>query len=1119
MRGTGVPLWLAATAVFWLALLAGPAFAQDRAELIVTAEKGFARLIVDFPQRFDLPKYKIAYDNGVLAVTFDEPVNLVLPDVSGTLPAYVAAARVDPDNRGVRFGLRFPAEMHSMEAGERLYIDLLPPGWKGLPPSLPQEVVAELTERAKDAAKALAQKRKAEATISNNPTATLSVSRNPTFLRLQFDWNTDADASFEQTGDIATLGFSWPVPIDLYPLTSDLPAEMLAATNKTTKDGSNVVLTVAKGIVPRFYAVTPRQFIVDIDLSAAEITARSDAAEQEARAIQQAQIEAQQKALAKNAADTAADAASPETDAMNAEQTSNVAPITPIVADVAGTIRVTFPFDRDTASAVFRRGDTVWMLFDTPASINPPAPPDALSAIAKSFTIIPAGKTQIVRLDLAVERLATLGSEGRSWVLSLGDILLNATEPLALDRERDKEGHFEITADLGKPAAVHSFRDPVVGDMLDVVTIFPPARGAVRNLSFVDFEALKSIHGLVVRPASDGLDVAIEGNLARISLEGGLTLSDRSKQRSLDGGDAAEFRASFVDLVTTEEPDPQKLMQKREELSQAAATSEGKARDLARLNLAQFYVGNQLAYEAIGVLEVTEPDLQSDELRKKTRLTLAIADTLATRPRDALKILGTGSFGEEVDAVMWRTIARADAYDFVGARTDAIAAEPAIEAYPMWVRQKFLFAAIRAAVETSDVALAQKFLDRLDFAKLSPEDTALYQLFQGRIAEAQGRQAEAIDTYGQVIAAEFRPTRAEAVYRTVLLLQDSGKVDTEKATATLASEALLWRGNPLEADMQGLLAKLYFKNGEYREGFDTVKAAVAYYPESAPINDLLDESRTVFGELYLNGASDKMGDVDALSLFYDFRQLTPAGSRGDEMIRNLARRLVKVDLLSQAGDLLEYQIDNRLKGIAQAQVAADLALIRLADRNPEAALRVLNRTRIAELPPAIDRQRRILEARALIDADRQELALELLNKIDGRDADLLRVDAFWQTKNYAAASDLIETIYSGDEGVPLSEPARLNILKAGVGLVLADDKLGLSRIRAKFSDRMAQSAEWAMFDYITSPDAEPDGEEFKKAAHEVSGIDSLSAFLDAYKAVYTQDPAIEPAAPTPPASV
>ncbi len=43
-----------------------------------------------------------------------------------------------------------------------------------------------------------------------------------------------------------------------------------------------------------------------------------------------------------------------------------------------------------------------------------------------------------------------------------------------------------------------------------------------------------------------------------------------------------------------------------------------------------------------------------------------------------------------------------------------------------------------------------------------------------------------------------------------------------------------------------------------------------------------------------------MPAIDALSLFYDFRDLTPVGRRGDEMIRKLADRLVSVDLLDQA---------------------------------------------------------------------------------------------------------------------------------------------------------------------------------------------------------------------------
>ena len=154
------------------------------------------------------------------------------------------------------------------------------------------------------------------------------------------------------------------------------------------------------------------------------------------------------------------------------------------------------------------------------------------------------------------------------------------------------------------------------------------------------------------------------------------------------------------------------------------------------------------------------------------------------------------------------------------------------------------------------------------------------------------------------------------------------------------------------------------------------------------------------------------------------------------MIRNLARRLVKVDLLTQAADLLEYQIDSRLKGVAQAQIAADLAVIRIADRDPEGALRVLNRTRLADLSPMLERQRRILEARALIDAGRQDMALELLSRLTGRDADVLRVEAYWKNQSYGMAAELLEAMHSaGNTERPLSQPVRMDVVKAGVGFV------------------------------------------------------------------------------------
>ncbi|MEQ1769472.1 MAG: hypothetical protein ABL879_06485, partial [Devosia sp.] len=182
-------------ALLWLACGVA-ADAQEKATLLVTAETGFGRMILDFPSRLDLPAYKLNYDNGVLAITFTDPVQMVLPDAAVALPDYVSVGRVDPDKRGVRFGLRSAVTVHTMEAGERLFIDILPANWQGLPPSLPPEVVAELTERAKDAAKVAEQKRKAAEAMASHPAAVLTVGRNPTFLRLQFDWNVDADAKY-----------------------------------------------------------------------------------------------------------------------------------------------------------------------------------------------------------------------------------------------------------------------------------------------------------------------------------------------------------------------------------------------------------------------------------------------------------------------------------------------------------------------------------------------------------------------------------------------------------------------------------------------------------------------------------------------------------------------------------------------------------------------------------------------------------------------------------------------------------------------------------------------------------------------------------------------------------
>src|ERR1700741_4830267 len=100
-----------------------------------------------------------------------------------------------------------------------------------------------------------------------------------------------------------------------------------------------------------------------------------------------------------------------------------------------------------------------------------------------------------------------------------------------------------------------------------------------------------------------------------------------------------------------------------------------------------------------------------------------------------------------------------------------------------------------------------------------------------------------------------------------------------------------------------------------------MRVALTAYPNSPHTISIQQEAGKTFDGLFLAGKADALPAIDALSLFYDFRDLTPIGRRGDEMIRRLAERLVSVDLLDQAADLLQYQVDNRLQGGAPAPAA------------------------------------------------------------------------------------------------------------------------------------------------------------------------------------------------------
>src|SRR5690606_608141 len=106
----------------------------------------------------------------------------------------------------------------------------------------------------------------------------------------------------------------------------------------------------------------------------------------------------------------------------------------------------------------------------------------------------------------------------------------------------------------------------------------------------------------------------------------------------------------------------------------------------------------------------------------------------------------------------------------------------------------------------------------------------------------------------------------------------------------------------------------------------------------------------------------------------------------------------------------------------------------------------------------------------------------------GRDTELLRVDAYWKARRHREAAETIETLYAADiDRGTLSPIARMNVVKAAVGYVLANDQIGLSRLRNRYSDIMSRAPEWPMFAFVTDT-VDTTAAEFRDLARQIANV-------------------------------
>jgi hypothetical protein len=1098
-RSLAFGIGLAALAI--AADLRAPALAASATLQGQAMPPGFGRLQLNFDEPV-VTRIRVA--NGVLVVAFGSPVTVDVAKIAKELPDYISVSRVDPDRRGMRFALARPYRANLIETADKAFIDLLPENWRGLLPGPPPEVLAEMNQRLR-----LAEARARDA--ARQPPAPLKAlglrsARLPTLERLIFQTPSETTLKPELSDGALSLTFDQPMTVDAGAIRRSLPDGVTLASSATENGATKLALAIPKDWQIRSFR-DDDGLTLDL-LRPTKPDALSLAALQNGPPAPGA---APAPASAKPAAaEVKPAAASPAQSAAPAQAAAPAVDPAPQAVTIAATGdaqsgRIEFRFPRMTGAAAFVDAGIVTLVFDTRDTLNPADLKSVLPGLVEDATVTREGKVTLVRLRLARQQLARLVDNGPIWTLGLGDASGKPAEATAPQRSMDERGQTVVAVPLPGMTGVHWLEPGPSGLAIAVATALGPARTVAKPYQFVEFGLLQTAHGIAVSPRSDDLVVRAGTDQALIGRVGGLTVTLDVPMEADDTSKAAAAPPPLLDAERWAKLQVGAVGDGARALLRDVADASRGRKSEARLALARFYAANNLMAEANGPLSVLMTD---DAAMRGNREALFLKGLVAVRMhrnQEAIAAFDAAPIKADAEAGLWRGLAEQRLGRNAQALLDFRRGDAVLERYTSELQAELRPALIRAALDMRDLTIAERELEKLAEMKGGLVDPALLSLLQARLEDASGRPEAALNGYKPLFDSTNRPVAAEAQLRAIQLVQTEKRSDIspDEAMARLETVSIIWRGGNLEIEALAELGRLYVDQQRWRDAFMVARRANEVFSDNPLTRRIHDETAQRFAELFAAPGTEGLSRIDALALFYDFKEFLPVGRRGDEITRLLADRLVELDLLDQAAEILRYQMDRRLTGAARSTVATKLAMINLMNGKPAEAVRALGTTRLMELPADVKRARLLLEAKALSDLSRTDQALELLESERGPEVDRLRADIYWTGRRWREAGEAHERMlgetWRGTSA--LSESERADVMRSAISYVMANEALSLDRLRGKFATKMAQSSDARTFAFVTGA-SRAKASDIREMARAAASSDTVTEFLNAYRERY-----------------
>jgi hypothetical protein len=724
-----------------------------------------------------------------------------------------------------------------------------------------------------------------------------------------------------------------------------------------------------------------------------------------------------------------------------------------------------------TALAVFERAGSLWIVF---AAAGPFDVNTLLAEGAAGFgpgAVIPADGGFAFRFAMPRGHHPVVLREENAWRVSLAEASAPPAHPLRV--HRTTEDGFSPRLFIATAAAhgVVTVRDPLIGDRLVVVPVREGSTGLAQARHFPQLRLLSAAQGVVVEPLSDAVDVQIAETGIDIRAGDSLWVSDLPNRdpTMLATGSAGDQLFDVASWASQ----PGAFNQRRQDLTRRVALSDEESRHAARLDLARFFVAHGFGPEAIGELDLITAESPEVARRLDFIALRGAARILAGQAEAGRQDLQRGWLAESREAALWRAVAAADLAEWNRAAEEFARAEAQLYAYPQPLRDQLLLRAAETWVETGARRQATEALGRVaESGDGRREFGPALAYLRGRLALQREDARAATIELARAADSDDRLYHRLGEMALIRHERQQGDLPRDEEIARLEALRFAWRGDRLEFEALTELADAYWRGDRFREALETwqdVTRLFPHNPEAAAIAEALSD-RLI--SLFDGPDADDITPLSAVALFRDYEHLIPTEAERDRLTAILAERLVEMDLLSDAGDLLQGLVENRLSGAEKARMGARLAGIRLLDDRPDAAIAALDESAVAGLDdPELREERRLLRARALSELDDAGAALVLLEPAESDLAEAARLDIAWRANDWPTAARLLAERRAPPpaDGAAIAPEQAEIVVNSAIAMALSGDREGLDALVADYGPAMRESAQASTFALVTRP--------------------------------------------------